>query len=330
MGDFEAPGWYNSGMRMATCHPDRPCKAKGLCQQCYGAAYCASHGEERRAKSKAYYIAHKGEIAARGIIYRASHPRQARMANCHPDRKYYRRGVCRECYEVSHKQEVRARKKEWRKTYRVTHREEMKVRDASLYGRHRERYILQNAIIKLSVLNAYGGARCVCCGETLVNGLTVDHVEGDGAEWRRGHNRAGGNALYRWLRKANYPPGFQVLCGTCNQAKGIRNYCPHRDATPRSSSYYAVSKLATLKAYGGARCACCGETLIQGLTIDHVNGDGAIHRREVIKPGSSALYQWLRNHGYPAGFQVLCFTCNMAKGTGDHCPHQDEARSGPS
>lgn len=86
-------------------------------------------------------------------------------------------------------------------------------------------------------------------------------------------------------------------------------------------------KLEAFKAYGGAKCACCGETLIEGLGIDHVNGDGAVHRRE-RSGGGTALYYWLRRHKYPPGFQVLCATCNVAKGTSDHCPHQDQRKRG--
>jgi len=28
----------------------------------------------------------------------------------------------------------------------------------------------------------------------------------------------------------------------------------------------------------------------------------------------TSLYSWLRTNGYPPGYQVLCITCNMAKG----------------
>lgn len=81
-------------------------------------------------------------------------------------------------------------------------------------------------------------------------------------------------------------------------------------------------KLEVFNAYGGPRCACCGETLLQGLGIDHINGDGAGHRKQTPGTGTP-FYYWLRRHNYPSGFQVLCATCNVAKGTSDHCPHKD-------
>ncbi len=72
-----------------------------------------------------------------------------------------------------------------------------------------------------------------------------------------------------------------------------------------------------LSAYG-SRCACCGETTPEFLTVDHINNDGAAHRK-VIK---SKLYEWLRANSFPkAGFQLLCFNCNCAKGIHGQCPH---------
>ena len=83
-------------------------------------------------------------------------------------------------------------------------------------------------------------------------------------------------------------------------------------------------KLEAFKIYGGPKCTCCGETLIQGLTIDHVDGGGAAHREQ---QGISNIYSWLKMHNYPPGFQVLCYTCNCAKDTGDHCPHREQRAS---
>ena len=85
-------------------------------------------------------------------------------------------------------------------------------------------------------------------------------------------------------------------------------------------------KLTVLDAYGGRRCACCGIEYISMLTIDHVNNDGAKHRKQMArgkKTVGSRLYQWLISHGFPPGFQVLCFNCNSSKHTcGGVCEHK--------
>jgi uncharacterized OB-fold protein len=86
---------------------------------------------------------------------------------------------------------------------------------------HQKRYIYK---LKLKVFNAYGGANCRCCGELRMEFLSIDHIEGDGADHRKVIGRTG---IYHWLRRNNYPPGFQVLCMNCNFARGMHGYCPH-------------------------------------------------------------------------------------------------------
>ena len=71
-----------------------------------------------------------------------------------------------------------------------------------------------------------------------------------------------------------------------------------------------------LAAYG-SKCQCCGETEFQFLAVDHIDGGGAKHRRET----SNNVYQWLKKHDYPTGYQILCHNCNMAKGLYNQCPH---------
>lgn len=78
------------------------------------------------------------------------------------------------------------------------------------------------------------------------------------------------------------------------------------------------------KAYGGFKCACCGEREPAFLSIDHVNNDGASMRKSGVHGrGGTQFYQWLRRQGFPAGFQVLCMNCNVGKHrNGGICPHQ--------
>lgn len=72
---------------------------------------------------------------------------------------------------------------------------------------------------------AHYGAVCNCCGETIEGFLTIDHIEGDG---RKHREEIGTDAIYRWLKKNNYPTGFQVLCFNCNDAKRNKAVCPHQ------------------------------------------------------------------------------------------------------
>ena len=95
----------------------------------------------------------------------------------------------------------------------------------------------------------------------------------------------------------------------------------------RGREYWRKVRHEAIMAYGGYRCACCGETEPAFLSIDHVFNNGAAHRRELgwtVGNGKGAnITKWLKDHGYPAGFQVLCMNCNHGKArNGGVCPHK--------
>ena len=92
----------------------------------------------------------------------------------------------------------------------------------------RERTKQRNRRIKMECLIAYGGnpPKCVCCGEAILEFLTIDHVNEDGNKMRMVHGT--GNSFHGWLIKNNFPKGFQILCFNCNCAKGFFGYCPHQ------------------------------------------------------------------------------------------------------
>lgn len=89
-------------------------------------------------------------------------------------------------------------------------------------------------------------------------------------------------------------------------------------------NYHRRLRLQALEALGG-RCACCGETTVEFLAIDHINGGGTAHRKALRRHGSST-YLELKRRGYPKGeFQVLCHNCNLAKGFYGACPHENKS-----
>lgn len=79
---------------------------------------------------------------------------------------------------------------------------------------------------------------------------------------------------------------------------------------------------AVYLAYGGYRCACCGETERMFLSIDHVNNDGAEHKRTCKIRTGEQLYRWLIRNKFPVGFQILCMNCQWGKRNNNGvCPH---------
>jgi hypothetical protein len=58
------------------------------------------------------------------------------------------------------------------------------------------------------------------------------------------------------------------------------------------------------------------------LTIDHVDQNGAADRRTHGDATSATFYTRLRREGFPPGYRVLCFNCNIsAYRGGGVCAH---------
>lgn len=93
--------------------------------------------------------------------------------------------------------------------------------------------------------------------------------------------------------------------------------------------YRLKLKSETFERYGGEICACCSETGIQFLTLDHIDGDGAAHRKSIGSSGGREFYQWLKTNGYPPGYQVLCWNCNSARGSYGYCHNTPPATTRP-
>jgi hypothetical protein len=116
------------------------------------------------------------------------------------------------------------------------------------------------------------------------------------------------------------------LCADCGQPRGEefrRRYCAACARKPgRGAIANRLIRLAVLQAYSQREptCACCGESTVAFLTLDHVNGGGRAHRSQYS--GTLGVYRELKRRGYPAGFEVLCFNCNFARSAYAACPHR--------
>lgn len=112
-----------------------------------------------------------------------------------------------------------------------------------------------------------------------------------------------------------------------DKAKGQRLsrefYHRHRARIrPKVKLKLQEQRMEIYNAYGGPICKCCGKDDLRFLTVDHINNDGGKHRREIGR-GHYKFYIWLRDRGFPPGFQILCMECNWAKARIGSCPHSE-------
>lgn len=196
----------------------------------------------------------------------------------------------------------------------------------------RQRQAVWRKRLEVDVFSAYGN-RCACCGEQEMTFLTIDHIEPyDGTGPRSG------SQLYAWLKTRGYPSGFRTLCYSCNFSLGHHGYCPHGDLKQEcwavkvgisgqeakraeKRARWIAYKMDVFMAYGGPKCSCCGEDRNEFLTIEHMDRAGADHRKS--DPGAKNICIWLKQHGYPDGYEVMCLNCNRGRhhSPDNICPH---------
>ena len=106
--------------------------------------------------------------------------------------------------------------------------------------------------------------------------------------------------------------GLWSVCKMCSDERHKRYYIEHREKCREyGRNFVQHLKLKALLHYlnGEIKCAHCGFNDIRALSIDHINGGGHSHTKNLTE----TLYNWLRRNKYPEGFQVLCMNCQFIK-----------------
>ena len=121
--------------------------------------------------------------------------------------------ICKDCrnaglrkYRKQHWERDREKRQKYQRQRLERNRQRFRERDQARWRAKRQR-----------VLAFYGGnpPKCAWCGAT--ENLQIDHIDGSGYKDRLTSK----NLVGFLLRKCNpFPPGFQVLCASCNFYKG--------------------------------------------------------------------------------------------------------------
>jgi hypothetical protein len=255
--------------------------------------YHAEHKDKENARSRAYFLTHRERLLKQMSI---------RQKVRHQENKEKENQIGREYYQKN-------KEKKLERTHNYQHK------NASMISAQKS---TRNKAAKADALTHYGNGKiaCVKCGFNDIRALSIDHIDGSGADKRKERRSTGVN-LYGWLKRNNYPEGFQTLCMNCQAEKKILNREQTR-GTPLNPKYVSQRnyqkqlKFDAINKYSNGQLTCmkCGYSSIEMLSIDHINGDGAQHKKE---RDIGSLYIWLRNNNYPDGYQTLCMNCQYIK-----------------
>lgn len=290
--------------------------------------YYQNNKEKKREWSRHYYYTNHEMILQKIKEYRLKHPIKTKRAvqNWLKKNKERKRITDKKYREINHDSLIIKKKLEYlrnKKQYQSTKKEYYKINNQLIKERANSFYHENKIKFRLEVLNHYSNReiKCACCGYIGLPFMTMDHENG----WKHLHKRhLGGINLIWWLRKNNFPSGFQVLCYNCNCSKGFFGQCGHKFQWEPINKMRRW-KLKFLQAYSdnNPKCSCCGEANIAFLSIDHINGN---HKEDTHENGkkltASNLYLKLKKLGFPKGYQVLCYNCNCAKANNAICPHK--------
>ena len=106
-----------------------------------------------------------------------------------------------------------------------------------------------------------------------------------------------------WVRNPDGTQGY-----TWNPITGCLNGC----------EYCYARKLAN----GRLACVMCGESRLACLSIDHIDGGGVSHRKELNAYGYR-FYKRLKKDNYPKGYQTLCMNCQFVKAVYDRAKKKE-------
>ena len=199
-------------------HPPRKPLKSSLDKLEYNRKRYWGNREDNIRKAKEYYVENKEKVLKyqKDYVERYKEETQAYRKRWHQENK---EKVIAKATKWNKRN--RARRLEIQANYRNKNSNYIKSRNKEYRLRYRE-----------LAIEYYSNGRkiCACCNEKVQQFLTIDHIDGGGNKHRKLIGIAGGHNFYYWLKRNNYPEGYQVLCMNCNHAKGIFGICPHQNS----------------------------------------------------------------------------------------------------
>lgn len=259
--------------------------------------------EEKRVKRIAYYNKNKEKILNRNKIYGENHKEEIKKKT-------------KERHDLNPNKYKKRYNKEKKFKYYNNNKDKINSKRRANYSYLREK-----------LLNILGN-KCIICGITNSDFLTIDHINDNGAEERRKSGNSG-TALVKHLNSLGWPEdyikeNYQILCWNHNCTKTHRKYFDiPSDQLNRRQRYLIKLWKEAFNFFG--ECSLCKEFNLKYLTIDHIHRDGAERRRNGERDSSGLLIQF-RKQGWPESlkedYRFLCYNCNCGLGKSNvDCPN---------
>ena len=85
--------------------------------------------------------------------------------------------------------------------------------------------------LRIEVLTLYGKGKlaCVRCGFSDIRALSIDHIIAQPFRLRGNICGHSSQSFYKWLKRNNYPKGYQTLCMNCQFIKRSENHELYRE-----------------------------------------------------------------------------------------------------
>lgn len=264
----------------------------------YRKEYCLAHKEQEKKNHDAWYVIYREEKLIYKKEYHLTHKEQE---------KAYR-NINRDKTNAQRRERRRINKNNPEfgdNKYRLKNKNKVALQHKDYYQTIKFQVLSHYSIFTTKPMCAVPG--CLVSDPGM---LIVDHTNGNGNKHRKELAITGGGyAMYLWLIRNNFPPGFQVLCCNHNIKKELKNK-PKNGIKNKLKvlSHYSIFTTSPMCSMPG----CCISDLDM-LCLDHINNNGAKHRKEMNIGSGIDTYRWLIKNAFPEGYQDLCWNHNTKK-----------------
>ena len=90
------------------------------------------------------------------------------------------------------------------------------------------------------------------------------------------------------------PGGIGVYCRECPLKRGKKYRISQKEKYRKQAVDYRRRLKEDAYEHYGSECACCGEKEIAFLSIDHINGGGLRHLKEIGAKSGTSILEWLK------------------------------------